>query len=280
MTCDQPKAPPQDEMPGGATPRQDTNNIPAIAVKHLSVHYGTVCALNDVTFCVDAGKVCALVGVNGSGKSTLLRAILGLTPSSAGHIEIFGDTAREARKNRHIAYVAQGDDIDLTFPLTVDDIVRSGCKSRRERRLSAWHARHDKHDGDDALEDALAQVNLRDMRLRQIGALSGGQRKRAFIARALAGKAPLLLLDEPFAGVDHASEQMIRTLINDLVARGSTVLVATHDLAHLSEFADEAILLAGRILVQGTPEEVCTPAVLARVFGIDTATRSDNGGTI
>ncbi|WP_240470984.1 metal ABC transporter ATP-binding protein [Schaalia suimastitidis] len=278
MTRDQPKAPPQDKMPGGATPRQDTKNIPAITVNHLSVHYGTVCALNDVTFCVDAGKVCALVGVNGSGKSTLLRAILGLTPSSAGHIEIFGNAARDARKNRHIAYVAQGDDIDLTFPLTVDDIVRSGCKSRHERRLSAWRTRHNKRGGDDAVEDALAQVNLCDMRLRQIGALSGGQRKRAFIARALAGKAPLILLDEPFAGVDHASEHMIRTLISDLVAHGSTVLVATHDLAHLSEFADEAILLAGRILAQGRPDEVCTPTVLARVFGIDTAARRDDAG--
>ncbi|MCD4549036.1 MULTISPECIES: metal ABC transporter ATP-binding protein [unclassified Schaalia] len=239
---------------------------------HLSVDYGDVHALDDVNLTLQSGKLCALVGVNGSGKSTLLKSILGLVKPTTGTITIGGLNPARARAAGRIAYVPQNEDVDTTFPISVEDIVISG----RQRHMG--FLRRPRKADKNAVDQAIEMVGLTDLRHRQIGALSGGQRKRAFVARGIAQDAQLLLFDEPFAGVDHASEQTIRTLMRGLATRNKTLLVATHDLAGLSTFADEALLLAGRVLIHDTPDIVCTPEILAQVFGI-VANKSTSNST-
>ena len=234
---------------------------PAIAVERLSVHYGDVTALDNVTFTLDRAQVCGLIGVNGSGKSTLFKCLMGLVTAQQGSLSLFGRTSTAARKGKLVAYVPQSEDVDWHFPVSVGDVVLLG----RYAHMGAL--RHPSRADRAAVVDALERVGLTDLRNRQIGELSGGQKKRAFLARGIAQDAQLLLLDEPFAGVDKGSEATIVELLHELKDEGRTVLVSTHDLAGLPKLCDSAILLHQRILAEGTPGSVLTHANLARAFG-------------
>jgi manganese transport system ATP-binding protein len=236
----------------------------AIAVAGLSVRYGDVVALDDVNLDLRPGRVCALIGMNGSGKSTLLKAIVGLVRPTHGGVLIDGEEPARARRRGVLAYVPQSEDVDWRFPVSVRDVVMMGRYGRQ------GFTRHPRPADRAAVADALARVDLTALADRQIGRLSGGQRKRAFVARGIAQDAGILLLDEPFAGVDKPSEATIVRLLRDLAAEGRTVLVTTHDLAGVAALADEAILLQQRVLVHGTPAEVLTPENLSRAFGLET----------
>jgi manganese transport system ATP-binding protein len=236
----------------------------AIEVEALTVRYGDVVALDDVNLDLQPGRVCALIGMNGSGKSTLLKAIVGLARPSHGAVLVDGQEPAAARRRGTLAYVPQSEDVDWRFPVSVRDVVMMGRYGRQ------GITRHPSAEDCAAVADALTRVDLTDLADRQIGRLSGGQRKRAFVARGIAQDAGILLLDEPFAGVDKPSEATIVRLLRDLAAEGRTVLVTTHDLAGVAALADEAILLQQRVLVHGSPAEVLTPENLSRAFGLDT----------
>ena len=205
-----------------------------LSVENLGVNYGSVQALHDATFRLGAGSICGLIGMNGSGKSTLFKAIMGVTPAHTGSVEIAGG----------------------------DPVVAMG----RYRTLGPTRRLHSKDK--QALAHALERLELTDLAARQIGALSGGQRKRAFVARAIAQGARLLLLDEPFAGVDKRSEAMLIDVLKQLRDSGASVLVSTHDLASLHSFADEAVLLRKTVLMHSTPEAVLAPENLVQAFGM------------
>ena len=256
-----------------------------LSCENVHVNYGPVRALTGASFTLDTGRICGLIGMNGSGKSTLFKAIMGVVPMHAGSITLDGQpvggnrgctsgrpgggTRGSRGKNAHhhraglVSYVPQSEEIDWTFPISVREVVSMGRYRNLgiTRRLRAADRA--------AVDEALARVELTDLADRQIGALSGGQRKRAFVARAIAQGAQLLLLDEPFAGVDKRSEAMLIQVIEQLRDEGATVLVSTHDLASLRQFADEALLLRGEILMHDTPEKVLAPENLVRAFGME-----------
>lgn len=234
---------------------------PAIVVDRLSVHYGDVTALDSVSVTVDRGQICGLIGVNGSGKSTLFKYLMGLVSAQQGSLAIFGVSSTAARKGRLVAYVPQSEDVDWNFPVSVGDVVLMG------RYAHMGPLRHPSRADRAAVDHALERVGLTGLRTRPIGELSGGQKKRTFVARGIAQEAQLLLLDEPFAGVDKVSEATIIELLHELKGEGRTVLVSTHDLAGLPQLCDSAILLHQRILAEGTPAKVLTHENLARAFG-------------
>jgi manganese transport system ATP-binding protein len=236
---------------------------PAIEVTDLTVRYGPVLALDRVTFQVRPGRVCGVIGMNGSGKSTLFKSIMGLVRLEAGQVLVDGRPPVQARRAGMVAYVPQSEDVDWSFPLSVGEVVMMG----RYGQLG-WTRRPRRTDRE-AVAAALAQVELTELAGRQIGALSGGQRKRAFVARGIAQGAQVLLLDEPFAGVDKRSELTIVTLLRQLAAEGRTVVTSTHDLRGLPDLCDEAILLQQRLLLQGSPAMMLEPGNLALAFGLD-----------
>jgi len=245
-----------------------TMRMAALTVRDLRVRYGSVHALTGVDFALKPGRICGLVGMNGSGKSSLLTAIAGTT-RSRGDVTVYGEPVRQARRRGMIGFVPQADGVDKDFPVTVDDVVLMGRyglmgMTRRPRQIDRT-----------AVDEALARVELTELRARRIGALSGGQRKRVFIARALAQGARLLLLDEPFAGVDKPSEQTITSLLQSLAAEGTAILVATHDLAGLPELCDETLLLLRRVLFHGETAEALRPQNLGRAFALATTREND-----
>ena len=235
----------------------------AIEARGITVRYGDVLALDDVSLDVVEGRVTGLIGMNGSGKSTLFKSILGLVRPLAGTVRLAGGDSASARRRGLVGYVPQSEDVDWSFPVSVRDVVMMGRYGRQGITRRARPA--DKT----AVDEALERVELQDLADRQIGQLSGGQRKRAFVARGIAQDAGILLLDEPFAGVDKRSEATIVRLLRELAASGRTVLVSTHDLHALPELADDAVLLLRRVLFHGSVAEALEPAQLARAFGLD-----------
>ncbi|MET0189621.1 MAG: metal ABC transporter ATP-binding protein [Pseudonocardia sediminis] len=233
----------------------------AVTVRGLTVRYGEVLALDDVDLDVAPGRVCGLLGVNGSGKSSLFKALIGTLRPDHGEIALLGRTPSAARKDGSVSYVPQADAVDWAFPVGVADVVMMG----RYGRMGPM--RRPRPADRTAVAEAIERVGLTGLAGRQIGALSGGQRKRAFLARAIAQDASLLLLDEPFSGVDKGSEATIVALLHALRDEGRTVLVSTHDLASVPALCDEAVLLQRRVIAHGTPEHVLTPDVLAGAFG-------------
>ncbi|PWV55077.1 metal ABC transporter ATP-binding protein [Nocardiopsis sp. L17-MgMaSL7] len=234
----------------------------AIEVTGATVRYGDVLALDDVHLSVESGRVCGLLGMNGSGKSTLFKAVLGLVPVDHGRVRLLGMGNTAARRKGLVGYVPQSEQVDWAFPVRVRDVVmmgRYGHMGRRRRPRAADR---------EAVDHALARTDLTNLADRQIGALSGGQRKRAFVARAIAQDADVLLLDEPFAGVDKRSEATITDLLLQLRQTGHTLLVSTHDLAQVPALCDEAVLLQQRVIAHGPPEKVLRPDVLLEAFGI------------
>lgn len=241
----------------------------AIRVDHATVHYGDVLALDDASLVVPPGTVCGLVGMNGSGKSTLFLAIMGLVTLDSGSVTIAGYSSRQARAHGIVGFVPQSEAVDWNFPLSVREVVMMG----RYGRLGPMRIR--RRCDQVAVDEALERVELTDYARRQIGQLSGGQRKRAFVARGIAQGATVLLLDEPFAGVDKRSEATITRLLRELAAEGATVLISTHDLRALPALADRAVLLMRTVLAAGATEVVLSPDNLARAFGVDVLAREE-----
>jgi manganese/iron transport system ATP-binding protein len=234
----------------------------SIEVNGVTVSYpnGNV-ALRDASFQLYGGSICALVGVNGSGKSTLFKAIMGILAPASGSVRVAGGSVREALKRNLIAYVPQAEEVDWSFPVSVWDVVLMGrygymnfmrIPRAEDRRIA---------------EESLTRVGMLEFRERQIGELSGGQRKRVFLARALAQRGRLILLDEPFTGVDVTTEAAIIALLRELREEGHIMLVSTHNLGSVPEFCDHVVLVNRTVLAAGPIAEVFTEENLLRAFG-------------
>lgn len=236
---------------------------PAIAATDVTVRYGDVLALDRVSLTVHPGRVTGLIGMNGSGKSTLFKSLMGAVTPEAGTVRLAGRSPARARQRGLVGYVPQSEDVDWTFPVSVRDVVTMGRYGRMglTRRARAADLA--------AVDAALARVDLTELAGRQIGHLSGGQRKRAFVARGIAQDAEILLLDEPFAGVDKRSEGTIVRLLRELADEGKTVLVSTHDLHALPNLADDAALILQRILFHGPVAAALAPERLMQAFGME-----------
>ena len=242
--------PVQDDPAGGILARDVT-----------VIYRNGMTALRHASFQIPRGTVTALVGVNGAGKSTLFKAIMGFVPAATGEIRLLGLTVREALKRNLVAYVPQSEDVDWTFPVLVEDVVmmgRYGHMGFLRRPAPADHA---------AVEAALIRVGMQDYRHRQIGELSGGQKKRVFLARPLAQDGRVILLDEPFTGVDVKTEEQIVALLGELRAEGRVMLVSTHNLGSVPEFCDRVVLVKGTVLAYGPTETTFTRKNLEAAFG-------------
>lgn len=233
-----------------------------IITSDLTVTYnnGTT-ALRNVSFEIPTGTITALVGVNGAGKSTLFKALMGFIPTVKGEISILGQSVKSALKENFIAYVPQAEEVDWSFPVLVQDVVMMGRyghmgffrKTRQQDILEVEHA--------------LNRVGMTDFKDRQIGELSGGQRKRVFLARALAQKSKIILLDEPFTGVDVKTETAIIKLLGEMRKEGKIMLVSTHNLGSVPEFCDRTILIKETVLAYGKTENTFTRQNLELAFG-------------
>ena len=249
--------------PRPAMPPEPANDpAPGIAVEGLTVTYRNGhTALRDASFAVPQGTITALVGVNGAGKSTLFKAIMGFVPVAAGEIRVLGRTVKGALKDNAIAYVPQAEEVDWTFPVLVEDVVMMGRYGRM-----GWLRRARRADRE-AVDSALARVGMGEFRRRQIGELSGGQRKRVFLARALAQDGRVILLDEPFTGVDVQTEERITELLRALRDEGRVMLVSTHNLGSVPEFCDRTVFVRGTVLAHGLTSKVFNRANLEDAFG-------------
>ncbi|MBD9497386.1 manganese/iron ABC transporter ATP-binding protein [Ensifer sp. ENS01] len=218
-------------------------------------------ALRDASFEIPTGTITALVGVNGSGKSTLFKAIMGFARLSRGEIAILGLSVPEALKKNLVAYVPQAEEVDWNFPVLVEDVVMMGRYGHMNMLRIPKKVDHE------AVEAALARVGMSDYRKRQIGELSGGQKKRVFLARALAQDGKVILLDEPFTGVDVKTEDAIIRLLIGLRDEGRVMLVSTHNLGSVPEFCDRTVLLKNTVLAYGPTETTFTRENLELAFG-------------
>jgi manganese/iron transport system ATP-binding protein len=218
-------------------------------------------AVRDASFELDPGTICALVGVNGSGKSTIFKALMGFVRPSAGDVRLCGMPVADAIKRNIIAYVPQSEDIDWNFPVLVEDVVMMGRYGHMN--FLRMPSRADAYKVDQALE----RVGMSAYRSRQIGELSGGQKKRVFLARALAQEGRIILLDEPFTGVDVKTEVAIIGLLRELRASGHLILISTHNLGSVPDFCDRVVLVNRTVLAAGPTAEVFTQANLERAFG-------------
>ncbi|WP_424981180.1 manganese/iron ABC transporter ATP-binding protein [Maritalea sp. S77] len=218
-------------------------------------------ALKEASFHIPRGTITALVGVNGSGKSTLFKAIMGFVPVAEGSVKLLGISVQEALRKNLVAYVPQSEDVDWDFPVLVEDVVMMG----RYGKMGFFRipSKRDKQ----MVDQALDRVNMAKYRKRQIGELSGGQKKRVFLARALAQEGEVILLDEPFTGVDVKTEDTIIQLMRDLRDEGKVMLVSTHNLGSVPEFCDRTVLIKGTVLDFGLTEETFTQANLEQTFG-------------
>ena len=218
-------------------------------------------ALEHASFGLPTGTIAALVGINGSGKSTLFKAIMGFVPLASGSVSILGEPAGRALKRNVVAYVPQAEEVDWNFPVLVEDVVMMGRYGHMNwLRIPSAHDRA-------MVDGALERVGMSALRKRQIGELSGGQKKRVFLARALAQEGRVILLDEPFTGVDVKTEEAITKLLGELRDEGRIMLVSTHNLGSVPEFCDRAILINRRILAAGLTHEVFTRENLDLTFG-------------
>jgi ABC-type Mn2+/Zn2+ transport system ATPase subunit len=236
-----------------------------LQIRGLTVGYGLEPALESVDLDLPPGSICALVGLNGAGKSTLFRALMGFLVPEGGTMRIDGLSVAEAQRRQRVAYVPQDDQLPWDFPLRVWDVAMMGRYGHQG--LLRWPSGADRQ----AVREALRRVELTELADRPVGALSGGQRKRALLARAIAQQAHLLLLDEPFTGVDRRTERLIIDQLLELGAKGGSVLIATHDLDAIPGFCDRVLLLNRRVLACGPTEAVFTQANLLRTFGALTA---------
>lgn len=235
---------------------------PGIVVQGATVTYRNGhTALENASFDLPLGTITALVGINGSGKSTLFKAIMGLVRLAAGSISVLGMPAEQALRKKQTAYVPQAEEVDWDFPVLVEDVVMMGRYGHMGPLRIARRADHE------AVDAALERVDMGALRKRQIGELSGGQRKRVFLARALAQDSRIILLDEPFTGVDVKTEDQIIQLLRELREEGRIMLVSTHNLGSVPEFCDRVVLIKRTVLAHGPTDEVYTRDNLERAFG-------------
>lgn len=243
-------------------------DAPALSVQNVSAGYASARdALLDVSFDVRQGERVAVLGPNGAGKSTLFKAIVGLIPFTGGAISIHGKDC--AASHTLVGYVPQHNAVDWNFPATVSDVVMMG----RLRQIGWFRLPGRKHQ--QVVDRLLDQVGLYDLRHRQVGQLSGGQRQRVFIARALAQETDVLLLDEPFSGVDAAAEHEILDVLDRLQRERVTVLIATHDLNMAATRFDRVLLIRQRVVAYGTPAEVFTAEHFQSAYGSHVGTFRD-----
>ena len=237
------------------------DHVSSLSVKDVTVRYNNGhTAIHDITFDLNGGTICALLGVNGSGKSTLFKSIMGLV-SPQGQIHICGMPVNQALKQNLVAYVPQSEEVDWQFPVSVYDVVMMGRYGYMNflRLPTALDKQK--------VLDAMERVNIAHLRDRQIGELSGGQKKRVFLARALAQESQIILLDEPFTGVDVTTENAIMDLLKQLRSEGHLILVSTHNLSSVPSFCDQAVMINRTVLATGAIETTFTPENLERVFG-------------
>lgn len=243
-----------------------SNNIfyekPNLVVDNATVTYNNGhTAIYDASFNITGGSICALVGVNGSGKSTLFKTIMGLVTPTKGRVTLNNAAIKTALKQNIIAYVPQTEEVDWNFPVLVSDVVMMGRYGKMG--ILRIPSQQDKQ----IVAEALARVDLTGLEQRQIGELSGGQKKRVFLARALAQEGKVLLLDEPFTGVDVKTENAIIELLRSLRSNGYLILVSTHNLGSVPEFCDQVILVNRTILASGPIETTFTQKNLQLAFG-------------
>ena len=233
---------------------------PALEVRRLTVSYGARPVLWDVDATFPAGALSAIVGPNGAGKSTLLRAALGLVPADAGQALVEGRPARAALDR--VAYVPQREAVDWDFPITVREVVEMGRYPAVGwfRRVGRGHRA--------IVEESLERVGMEAYANRQIGQLSGGQRQRVFFARALAQQAPVLIMDEPFAGIDARTQAALISLLRELRGEGRSVVVVHHDLATVRGAFDWALLLNVRTVACGPVDEALAPDMVRRAYAV------------
>lgn len=231
----------------------------SVEVHNLTVSYDGGPVLWDIDFELPQGQIIGIIGPNGSGKTTLLKAIMGLIEPSSGFVKIFNKSLDEVRDS--VAYVPQRESVDWDFPASVFDVVMMG--RYRKRNLLK---RTNKADIE-IVNQSIEKVGLTEYKNRQISQLSGGQQQRVFIARALAQKAEIYLMDEPFVGVDAATESSILSLLQEMKNEGKTVLIIHHDLQTVSEYFDYLVLLNTRLIAKGDLQEVLTKENLSNAYG-------------
>src|SRR5690606_17031348 len=227
-------------------PKEAGTSGAGLAVDSVTVSYRNgLTALTNVNFSIPRGTITALVGVNGSGKSTLFKAIMGFVPLAGGSVSIMSLPARQALTKNLVAYVPQAEEVDWNFPILVEDVVMMGRYGHMNfLRIPSSNDRR-------KVDEALERVGMSAYRKRQIGELSGGQKKRVFLARALAQEGRIILLDEPFTGIDVTTETAIIDLLRDLRASGHLMLVSTHNLGSVPDFCDQVVLLNRTVLAAG-----------------------------
>lgn len=239
-----------------------TTHSTSIFVENLSVRYNNGhIALHDVSFQLENGTICALIGVNGGGKSTLFKSLMGLVKPLTGSVKLSQLPISKALKQNLVSYVPQSEEVDWQFPVSVYDVVMMGRYGymnflRIPRGIDKQKA-----------EQAMERVGVLHLKERQIGELSGGQKKRVFLARALAQESKIILLDEPFTGVDVKTENAIVELLKQLKEEGHLILVSTHNLASVPSFCDQVLMINRTLLAAGKTEETFNNQNLERVFG-------------
>ncbi|QHB17317.1 metal ABC transporter ATP-binding protein [Mannheimia pernigra] len=239
-----------------------TTHSTSISVENLSVRYNNGhIALHDVSFHLENGTICALIGVNGGGKSTLFKSLMGLVKPLTGSIKLGQLPISKALKQNLVSYVPQSEEVDWQFPVSVYDVVMMGRYGymnflRIPREIDKQKAEH-----------AMERVGVLHLKARQIGELSGGQKKRVFLARALAQESKIILLDEPFTGVDVKTENAIVELLKQLKSEGHLILVSTHNLASVPSFCDQVLMINRTLLASGQIEETFNNHNLEKVFG-------------
>ena len=237
-----------------------------IELRGVTAGYGRMAVLQDVDLRIPSGAFTAVIGGNGSGKSTLLKTIVGLLPAQRGEVLVDGEPPRRARSR--IGYMPQTSEVDWSFPISVREVVAMGRYRFSWRRPLGRRPRED----DESFEQALETMEAAHLRDRQISELSGGERKRVLIARALVREPGLLLLDEPAAALDAAADDALVERLCDIAASGTTVVIATHDLVSVVDHYAHAICMCDCcVLAEGMPSEVLTEEVLRQTFGREIA---------
>jgi ABC-type Mn2+/Zn2+ transport system ATPase subunit len=232
----------------------------AISLKDVTVDYGNKRALNNASIDIPYHTFTGVIGMNGAGKSTMFKVIMGLIKPDSGEVTVCDDPVRIAQKHGHVAYVQQSEEVDWDFPISVYEVVMMGRLGQQNIFKTPTSEDHR------FVNDALDQVRMRDHAKHQIGELSGGQKKRVFVARALAQGAEILLLDEPFAGLDATSEKSLIKLFVQLKQAGKTVILATHDLLSLPDTCDRVALIKHEVVAYGPTKEVFTKKLVEQTF--------------
>lgn len=230
-----------------------------LLLEGIHIHYGPICAVHNVNLELSCGAAVALVGGNGAGKSTLMKGIVGLVSMSSGLVQWRGRPIMKC--TNEVAYLSQRAEVNWEFPITVRRLVELG----RYPLLGPWQ----RFGGEDrkAVDRAMATMRIDNIANRQVGALSGGQQQRVLIARALAQEAHVLLLDEPFAGLDQPAQELLARLLRDLASNGRLIVASHHDLKTVGDIFDEVVLLNGTLIARGTSAETMTKENLKRAFG-------------